>query len=244
MPSQANDSLIVRAQTSFEKLAAAAKTLNKVSDRLGQTVVELDAALKTLNLGISTWTSFSSWEDGPDWDSHDIGYAKITGKWGLAIRSRSGSYPTPEYDKTDEWLFNDAPRMLRLQAVDKIPDLLEELAKSVAQFTVKIAEKLKQSEELSIAITAMAKGTHQGAKETRAVEAPPPTVVEAPPPTAVPAPPPVYELRVPRELRIGPAPSFTEILVSAAEAGIRKTAENPLRNQSKRAAFLGAPRKK
>lgn len=168
MPTKDN-SPIARAQTSYEKLAAAAKTLNTLSDQLGQTVVELDAALKRLNLGVPTWISFSSWQEGLDWSSDDIGYAKIDGKWGLAIRSMSGNHNYPEEDHTiGEWLFNDAPRVLRLRAVDKIPDLLEALVEDVADFSEKLSVKLKESQRLAAAISGLANKTSQVRKQSNA----------------------------------------------------------------------------
>ena len=220
MPSK-NDSLALRVQTSYEKLAVAAKTLNTISDQLGQTVAELDAALKRLNLGLTTWTSFCSGGDVPHWWSDDIGYAKIDGKWGLAIRSISGNYEFPEYDKIiGEWLFNDAPRALRLQAVDKIPDLLEALVKEVADFTEKLSVKLKQSQELTAAISSLANKAHEIKKETRAVPPDPAqdalrqfvnsAVLSAPVPDGakIPGPPPPTEAGKISRLEVPPAPTL------------------------------------
>jgi len=169
-----SDSPISRAQTSYQKLTTAAANLNTASDQLGKIVVELEAALKSLNLGISSWVSFSAWQDGSDWSSDDIGYAKIDGKWGIAIRSISGNYDFPEGgEKTGEWPFNDAPRALRIHAIDKFPDLLEKLVKDAVAFTDQINNKLKQSKELSTAINGVAKGTDRPPKETREIPPPP-----------------------------------------------------------------------
>jgi hypothetical protein len=169
-----NDSPVSRGQTSYQKLTAAAANLNALSDQLGKVIVELDAALKSLNLGITTWVPFSTGDDGSEWASDDIGYAKVDGKWGIAIRSISGDYNYPEGIKTDgEWLFNDAPRVLRLGAIDKIPDLLEKLVKDVATITERVDKKLNQSLELWTAIDAVAKGTDKPPKETHEFPSPP-----------------------------------------------------------------------
>src|SRR5579863_3510478 len=81
-----------RVQRSYEKLTAAAVSLNSVSDQLGRVVVELDAALKILNLGITSWIHFRSWSNDVEHSSDQIGYARIGGKWGIAIRSVSGNF--------------------------------------------------------------------------------------------------------------------------------------------------------
>ncbi len=169
-----DDSPVSRAQTSYQKLAAAASNLNTASDQLGKVVVDLDSALKRLNLGITSWVFFSGWQDDPDWASDYIGYAKIGGKWGIAIRSLSSDFSSPDGCRTDgEWLFNDAPRDLRLMAIDKIPDLLEKLVEKVGEFTSNLNTKLKQSQELSTAISALARGTDKTAKGSDAVPPPP-----------------------------------------------------------------------
>jgi hypothetical protein len=155
------DSPILRAQWSYEKLAASAKTLNTISDQMGETVSELDATFKRLNLGIASWISFNSWSEGPDWACDEIGYAKVNGKWGLAIRSRNGNYQYDDENVTAEWIFNEAPRALRLEAVDRIPDLLEELVENVGKFTHNLTEKLKKSRELSAALGAVANAVEQ-----------------------------------------------------------------------------------
>jgi len=163
-----DDSPISRAQTSYQKLATVAANLNTASDQLGKIVAELEAALKSLNLGISSWVTFCEWGELPEWYSSDVGYDKVDGKWGIAIRSCGGDVANPQDDWTsDVWLFNDAPRALRLQAIDKIPDLLEKLVKDAVAFTDQINDKLKQSRELSTAISAVAKGTVQPTREKR-----------------------------------------------------------------------------
>jgi hypothetical protein len=126
---------------------------------LGKIVGELDSSLKGLNLGISSWVSFARWEEPPEWKNFDVGYAKVGNRWGIAVRCVSGDFSIPQNDNTtDEWLFNDAPRYLRLQAIDRVPELLENLVKDVVDFTDQITKKLKQMQELSMAISVSAKG--------------------------------------------------------------------------------------
>ena len=51
------------------------------------------------------------------------------------------------------WLFNEAPRWMRAEAVGKIPDLLEALVKQAEDTTKKIKERTTQVQELAAAMS-------------------------------------------------------------------------------------------
>lgn len=153
MPST-QGSLSERVASSYNELSSAASVLNAVSDELGKSILELDAALRKLNLGISFWTRFQgadpAAEDSSYW-SEDIGYAKISGKWGIGLRTVAGDMNRDD-EVIEEWPFNDAPRSLRLSAVDKIPELLEKLSKEAVKTTDKIRGKLAGVREVAAAV--------------------------------------------------------------------------------------------
>src|ERR1035437_2821986 len=95
MPDQ--PTLAQRVFSSFAQLSTVAADLNAVSDDLGKSVADIDAALKKLNIGISVWVKVRTW-DGDDsrgdlsfW-SEDLGFAKINGKWGISLRRVDGDY--------------------------------------------------------------------------------------------------------------------------------------------------------
>lgn len=157
------DSLAKKVQSSYQKLSVAAADLNKVSDELGRSVAELDAALKKLNLGITVWTNIRGNEDdqGSYW-SEEIGYAKIDGKWGIALRTVSGNYGWPEQDRIDQWLFNDAPRSMRISAIGKIPGLMEAMSKEAAESTKNIRAKLAEAQEVASAVKVAAEEKKSG----------------------------------------------------------------------------------
>jgi hypothetical protein len=215
-----------RVQSSYQKLSAAAATLNKASDELGTVVAELDAALKALNLGITSWLAFRSWGDalGIESGKDHIGYDRIGGKWGIAIR-RTSFHSYSGEESCDEWLFNDAPRALRLLAVDKIPELLEKLTKDVEDATRRIDEKVMESQELAKAINAVAKVRQSPAATTRSsrlkpLEPPPrpsqPPSVPGRPKSLGPPPSPVPPARAPTPKRPSYPPTSPEIDVSEA----------------------------
>lgn len=144
------DSLAQNVESSFRKLSTVASELNFVSDELGKYVSELDAALKKLNLGIEVWVEIRS--EGPDdrgefW-TENLGYAKIGGKWGIALQSKSGNDFIDEAT-TEYWLFNDAPRPLRLASISKIAELLEKLSAEAKVMVDRIDSGLAQVKEVA-----------------------------------------------------------------------------------------------
>ncbi|SRR5258708_5022357 len=167
MPSN-EDSLIKRVQFSYLQLSLVASDLNEVSDQLGKSVAELDAALKKLNLGISAWVSMRSdeYEDGT-YVIDQIGYAKVEGKWGITLRTMNGHVNWPDQEQVDTWLFNDSPRSLRLSAIAHIPALLEALSKEATENTQKIKARLAEAQEVATAVKAAAEMPKESAQKSK-----------------------------------------------------------------------------
>jgi hypothetical protein len=142
-----------KAQSLYKNLSVAAKNLNAASDELGKAISASDAALQKLNLGISAWAEVSAGEDFPNWWGRYLGYARVGGKWGIALKQARGNSEFPEEDSEEVWLFNDAPRWMRVEAVAKIPELLEALLKQAEETTKKIGERTTQAYELAAAMS-------------------------------------------------------------------------------------------
>lgn len=148
-----SDNLNYRISSSYKQLTAAATELNAVSDELGKFVTALDAALRKLNLGIATWLRLESREDGSgNYTKRDLGYAKVGNKWGIALRTMSGNHNAVEESNVEEWLFNDAPRALRIESVEKLPDLFESLVKEADAATKQIKTKTHHAQALASAL--------------------------------------------------------------------------------------------
>jgi hypothetical protein len=148
--------LLERVANYYSQLTTVAADLNAVSDELGKSIAEIDVALKKLNLGITTWVAISRtdeayFDDSPLW-RWDIGYAKVDGKWGISLRKISGDYSNPDQSDNEEWLFNDAPRALRLEAIGKIPELLEKLSKDAVDTASEIRAKLGEAQTVAEAV--------------------------------------------------------------------------------------------
>jgi hypothetical protein len=143
----------LRAQSAYRQLSNIAVGLNSASDELGKTIAELDVALRDLNLGITSWVRIAgnSDENGAFWN-RNIGYARIGGQWGIALQEDSGNESFEDSYRAEEWLFNSAPRWMRVEAIGKIPELLEKLSQQAKETTDKIKKKTEEAKELAAAI--------------------------------------------------------------------------------------------
>jgi prefoldin subunit 5 len=163
------DSKIAKIQAHFQTLSTVAPTLNSASDELNRCVASLDESLKKLNAGLTVWVSFRSrGVEEDEYDDDQIGYAKVDGKWGIAIRHIWGNYATEKFGDEGPWFFNDASRDLRLLAVDQLPELIEALGEEASKVTKRVQEKTKQVHELATAIEQVAKPPQQGVSFGRA----------------------------------------------------------------------------
>lgn len=146
-----------RISASFQELADSSARLNSASDELANAIRPIDAALKKLNLGVTAWHSYRSFGDPNEGDyywSRRIGYARVGRTWGIALSTVSGYYSSDDED-SEEWLFNDAPRWMRVEAVDHIPDLLELLVKEANKVTANLQKKTEKTRELAGTISAL-----------------------------------------------------------------------------------------
>lgn len=98
----------------------------------------------------------------------ELGYAKINGKWGIALRVRSGDGQHPEYEESVEtWLFNEAARPLRLKAIKKIPELLNKLNEEAAKVTKELQAKLADAQTVAGAVQEAARGSKSSSGRAR-----------------------------------------------------------------------------
>lgn len=164
MPTDA-DARAAKLQSSFQKLTVAASALNQSSDRFGAAVAKLDSALSNLNLGVTAWVCYASYQDpnGSQYHSEEqLGYAKIGNKRGLALRIVEFDDLNDDSEIKDSWLFGDAPRELRLGAIEHIPELIEVLVKEATKTAERVSDKATVALELAAQIEKIAdKGGRQ-----------------------------------------------------------------------------------
>jgi hypothetical protein len=166
MPSNDITPLPERVSSAYTKLSTVAKDLNAVSDELGELISQIDLALKKINLGVSAWIKIvergADPENGDFWEEIDqIGYAKIHGKWGISLRTLCANLSNGT-EREEQWSFNDAPRLMRLSAIDKIADLLEALTKSAVETKDHIAAKLAEARSVADAVNEAAREPKPG----------------------------------------------------------------------------------
>ena len=155
--STTNDSLLQRVQASYERLTSVASDLNDASDELGKAIHALDESLKKLNLGIAAWHRFAGdmHESGAYWGKY-VGYAKIGARWGIGLRRTSGNDNPEDHDQED-WLFNDAPRQLRIEAVEHIPAMIDALTEAAENAVEGIMAKAAEAQQLADLLAPAAK---------------------------------------------------------------------------------------
>ena len=73
----------------------------------------------------------------------------------MTLRTYSGNQGDPDRDDVEQWLFNDAPRSLRLSAIGKIPELLDTLSveASSSNTAKQVQAKLTEAKEVTAAVT-------------------------------------------------------------------------------------------
>jgi hypothetical protein len=151
-----SESKIQKAQLHFQALTEIASSLNTASDELSNTVALLDESLKKLNLGLTVWVVFRGGTDPDDPNSYsqqEIGYCKVAGVWGVALRHVWGHQGFDEHHSDGPWLFNEASREMRISSVDKMPEVIEALAKHAFDTTKRVEAKTKEVRKLAEAIS-------------------------------------------------------------------------------------------
>jgi hypothetical protein len=132
-----------RVQRSFHRLSESAKALNKTSDQVSNSIGELDIALQKLNLGVSFWIPIHEEVKNGLIVTRSIGYDRVGSRWGIAIESVARKNSTVPPTETSRWLFNEAPRWLRVRGLETIPFLLDGLANEADKHRAVLDPKVK-----------------------------------------------------------------------------------------------------
>lgn len=133
-------------------MADTASTLNAASDALAKPIAALDSAFKELNIGVTTWVLFAGGQNEPhpgwEWDCK-IGYAKVGGRWGIAITNYEGPMSDDFDEGRETWLFGEAPRALRVQAVSHLPKLVAALSTAATKTAEQLQAKVAGATQLA-----------------------------------------------------------------------------------------------
>ena len=153
-----------RIAASFKELALISPEVESAALDLANSISALEKYLRRTGIQVSAWHQISGDEDedGFYW-SRDIGWAHIEKTWSIGIRKTEGSN---RYDHHTEeiWPFRDAPKWMCIEAVSKLPDLLETLNKRSKDTIDKLKARKRDADELAAAIEAVIPETAQQVK--------------------------------------------------------------------------------
>jgi hypothetical protein len=153
-----------RVTAAFDRLSEAAGNLNSISDQLGKSISAIEEVFQRVNAGVPAWVEVAEdrWDDQVD--TLYLGYAKVNNKWGVAV-STEIAYAYKDELETEEWLFGDAPRRLRMQVIDKLPELIDKLTEEANKTAAGLTEKLANAQQVAEALKTAAKA-RGGAKQS------------------------------------------------------------------------------
>lgn len=146
----------------LKNLASLSQRLNEASDLLSKQIVQVEAALNELKLGVSAWVVIAEneedvtakKEDSPMFMEHvlQVGYGKHKGKWGLLFLDG-----WPDVENYDVTFLRDAPREHRIAAVNKLPELLKALEAEATKMTEEATKKAAEMKQFAAALNKIAR---------------------------------------------------------------------------------------
>ncbi len=153
--------MTTQTESALAKLTALSQTLDSVSNQLSQQITEIESALNDLHFGVWAWLRDDPLDveevsevgtNGQRSSVHHIqqlGYGKHKGKWGFLVAS--GTQESWGADVTITFL-QDAPREIKLRAIERIHKLLDILAEGLNRVTQKTTEKVMEAREIATAL--------------------------------------------------------------------------------------------
>ena len=141
-------------QDQLQQLAAAAQTVNELSDQLTKYVADIETSLNKLNIGVTANVKTEQWSDEEGLRSTlwRLGYEKASKQWGFVLERLTEDRTDPDPDEwvtSESWAFKDAPREHRLCAVEKIPALLDALLDKSKEVASDISGKVSYAKSLA-----------------------------------------------------------------------------------------------
>jgi len=138
---------------SLKELISLSQDLNKASDALSQQIAKAEAALNEVKLGVWGWVKVrSTYQPESDLtiggkpaavtEVEYLGYGKHRGKWCLLYSTEYEEFPDEDF----RWVvpLREAPRKERIDAIDKLPELIRVLEKNAKELAEKAKTKASQ----------------------------------------------------------------------------------------------------
>ncbi len=154
---QPDPSVSARTAEALKQLQPIAAAVESAAAELSKPVSSIEATLKRMNIAFEAWSTYKQGSHEEYWWKWDIGYTRLAGRWGIALRVSSGDETDPEHDKAERWFFNESPLYLRHSAVDTLPDLIEALAKTGETVARKLSSASERASVIAETISPKAK---------------------------------------------------------------------------------------
>lgn len=142
-----------RTAAALALLKPVAQEVSDAATELSRPVASIETALKRMNIAFEAWVTYKSFGDDTDYVHWDVGFSRVHGRWGLCLRTIDGDLNNPDRTEVEPFHFNEAPLYLRPGAVDKIPDLLEALAKTGATVSKKLSAAALRASQVAETVT-------------------------------------------------------------------------------------------
>ena len=142
-------------ESHLQQLSEAAESLNDLSDQLTKEIAKIESTLNGFGLGVeaSVVVAVSSSDDGRYSTTWRLRYGKQGRRWGFLIERVSEDASDQSQDEFESWLFGESPREHRIEAVTKIPELLDALLKKANYLKATIEGKVSYASGLAARIS-------------------------------------------------------------------------------------------
>lgn len=124
-----------------DDLPEALSDLNAAAQEIEKAVAQVEQYLEIRNLGVPAWVKIKGWDNAGEYSLTELGYDLFGYEWCIAIREVHGHENYPEETTTKKWRFAQSPRKLRISAVDKLPELIDEITKEARRTARRLREK-------------------------------------------------------------------------------------------------------
>lgn len=141
----------------LKQLSSVSQDLNEASNQLSEQIKSIEAALASQKLGVRAWVEMrhtperDKASDGKIYEItrvDSLGYDKHNGKWGLLVSSWIAEFADPD-EEGDLCLLRDAPRDLRMAAVDALPKLILQIGEEASKLAKEVARKADKAKSLA-----------------------------------------------------------------------------------------------
>jgi hypothetical protein len=137
----------------MKELISLSQDLNKASDALSQQIARAESALNEVKLGVWAWVKIrSTYRPESDLSINRkpaalteveyLGYGKHRGKWCLLYSTEYEEYPDEDFRSVVP--LREAPRQERIDAVEKLPELIRQLEKNAKELANEANAKASQ----------------------------------------------------------------------------------------------------